>query len=138
MPLRAKSCHSRTASFRPEAAFVPKFNSRSAWFYERNRHAARSRSPKPSSSIIEVVFAPWSPGGRALQELRRVVTRLARGRALGRITAELGLQFHQIGEDVGLAPQFIGDHRRLARNRRDHGDTDAAALYCVDQPTGIA
>jgi len=39
------------------------------------------------------------------------MTRLARGRTLGRITAELGLQFHQIGEDVGLAPQFVGDHR---------------------------
>src|ERR1700704_1150898 len=56
--------------------------------------------PKASSSIIEVVFAPRHRGGRALQELRGVMTRLARGRALGGIAAELGLQLHQIGEDV--------------------------------------
>jgi hypothetical protein len=55
------------------------------------------------------------------------------GRTLGRITAELGLQFHQIGEDVGLAPQFVGDHRRLARNRRNDRDADAAALHRFDQ-----
>jgi hypothetical protein len=62
-----------------------------------------------------------------------VMTRLARGRTLGRITAELGLQFHQISEDVGLAPQFVGDHRRLARNRRNDRDADAAALDRFDQ-----
>jgi len=32
---------------------------------------------------------------------------------LGWIAAELGLQLHQIGKDVGLAPQLVGDHRRL-------------------------
>ena len=36
------------------------------------------------------------------------------GRALGRIADELRLQIHQIGEDVRLAPQLVGDHRRLA------------------------
>jgi hypothetical protein len=38
------------------------------------------------------------------------MTRLAEGRTLGGIAAELGLQLHQVGEDVGLAPQFVGDH----------------------------
>src|SRR5580698_4681256 len=62
-----------------------------------------------------VVITPRRHGGRALQELRRMMTRFARGRTLGRIAAKLGLQFHEVGEDVGLAPQFVGDHRRLAR-----------------------
>ena len=67
-----------------------------------------------------------------------MMARLARGRTFGRIAAELGLQFHEVGEDVGLAPQFVGDHRRLARNRRDHGDADAAALHRFDQRAEIA
>ena len=66
-----------------------------------------------------------------------MMTRLARGRTLGRITAELGLQFHQIGEDVRLAPQFVGDHRRLARNRRNDRDADAAALHRFDQRASL-
>jgi hypothetical protein len=66
------------------------------------------------------------------------MARLARGRTLGGIAAELGLQFHEVGEDVGLAPQFVGDHRWLARNRRDHGDADAAALHGLDQRAEIA
>src|ERR1700680_1570282 len=70
-----------------------------------------------SFSVLEfvVIGSPRRHGGRALQELRRVMTRLARGGALGGGAAELGLQLDQIGEDVGLAPQFVGDHRRLAR-----------------------
>jgi hypothetical protein len=56
-------------------------------------------------SIVEIfVIAPWRHRGRALQELRRVMAWLARRRTLGWIAAELGLQFHQIGKDVGLAP----------------------------------
>jgi hypothetical protein len=31
-----------------------------------------------------------------------------------RIAADFGFQFDQIDEHVGLAPQFVGDHRRLA------------------------
>jgi hypothetical protein len=64
--------------------------------------------------------------------------RLARGRTLGGIAAELGLQFHEVGEDVGLAPQFVGDHRWLPRNRRDHGDADAAVLHGLGQRAEIA
>src|SRR5260370_29452384 len=82
-----------------------------------------------SFSIVEiVVIASRRHGGRALQELRRVMTRLARGRTLGWIAAELGLQLHQVGEDVGLAPQLVGDHRRPARNRAYPGGPAAAAL----------
>jgi len=55
--------------------------------------------------LVEIVFtAARSHGRRALQELRRVMARFARGGAFGRIAAELGLQFDQVGEDVGLAP----------------------------------
>src|SRR5436190_24139470 len=92
--------------------------------------SAHRRPGTASRSIIEVVvFAPWYPGGRALQELRCVMARLARGRPFGRVAAKLGLQFHEVGEDVGLAPQFVGDHRRLARNRRHHRHADATTLY---------
>src|SRR5580704_5437634 len=62
--------------------------------------SVRSRAPAGgwrlafSVSLVEiVVIAPRRHRGGALQELRRVVARLARGRTLGRITAELGLQF---------------------------------------------
>src|ERR1700710_101823 len=96
------------------------------------RAAAPARAGRPLAlvfSILEiVVFAPRRHGGRTLQELRRVMARLARSRTLGGIAAELGLQFDQVGEDVGLASQFIGDHRRLARNRRDHGHPHPATL----------
>ena len=69
------------------------------------------------------------------RQLRQV---LARRRTIGGLAAELGLQFHEVGEDVGLAPQFVGDHRRLARNGRDHGNPDAAALHRLDQRAEIA
>src|ERR1700726_2048987 len=62
----------------------------------------------------------------------------ARSRALGRTAAELGLQLHQIGENVGLTPQLVGDHRRGARNRRDHGNPHAAALPRFDPRTEIS
>ena len=50
-----------------------------------------------------------------------------------RIAAELGLQLREVREDVGLAPQFVGDHRRLARYRRNHRNADAATLDCLDK-----
>ena len=127
------------ASFHPEAALAASSTAALIGSKNENGHAARSLVSKASRSIIQVVvFAPWWPGGRALQELRRMMARLARGRTLGRIAAELGLQFHQIGEDVCLAAQFVGYHRRLARNRGDHGDADAAALHRLDQRAEIA
>src|ERR1700721_3163127 len=72
-----------------------------------------------------VVITPRRRGGRALQELRRMMTRLARSGTLGRIAAELGLQFHEIGEDVGLAPQFVGDHRGRVGNVEHPRQPDA-------------
>jgi hypothetical protein len=50
---------------------------------------------------------------RLLQKLRYGTTHLtfaatARSGALGRIAAKLGLQFDEVGEDVGLAPQLVG------------------------------
>ena len=50
-----------------------------------------------------------------------MLTQLARGRPLGRVAAYLGFQLRQISEDIGLAPQVVGDQRRLTRNRRNHG-----------------
>src|SRR6202023_4288882 len=35
-------------------------------------------------------------------------------------------------------PQLVGDHRRLARNRRNHGNPDTAALYRLDQRAEVA
>ena len=67
-----------------------------------------------------------------------MMARLARGRLLGRVAAQFGLQLNQIGEDVGLAPQFVGDHRRLAGNRRDHGNPHAAPLHRLDQRAEVA
>jgi hypothetical protein len=66
------------------------------------------------------------------------MSRLAGRRTFGRVATELGLQLHEVGEDVGLAPQLIGDHRRLARNRGNHRDPDTAALYRLDQRAEIA
>src|SRR5271169_1284701 len=58
-------------------------------------------------SLVEVFIAaaPRRHGRRALQELRRMMAWLARRRTLGRIAAELRLQLHEIGKDVGLTAQ---------------------------------
>ena len=58
-----------------------------------------------SLSIVEiVVIVPRRRRGRALEELWGVIARFARSWALGRIAADLGLKFHEVGEDIGLAP----------------------------------
>ena len=59
----------------------------------RRRSFSWPMADGPTLSIVEiVVIAPRRHrGGRALQELRRVITRFTRGRALGRIAAYLGL-----------------------------------------------
>jgi hypothetical protein len=85
----------------------------------------------PTLSIVEVVRRRH--GGRTLQELRGAMTRFARSRALGRIAADLGLQFQEVGENIRLAPQFVGNYRWLAGNGRNHGDVDAAALNRLHQ-----
>ena len=84
-----------------------------------------------------MVSADKQIGGFALSEFNATPPKhcsawwrcASRGRRLRGIAAELELQVHQINEDVGLAPQLVGDHRRLARNRRDYGNPDAAALH---------
>jgi len=68
-------------------------------------------------------------------ELRCVI---ARYRSPGRIAAYLGLQFREIGEDVGLAPQLIGNHRRPGGNARNHGDTNTVALHRLHERAEIA
>src|SRR5829696_10472125 len=67
-----------------------------------------------------------------------MLARIARCRALQGIAADLRSQFHEIDEHVGLAAQFIRDHRWLARNRRNHGDADTTALPGYHQRTEIA
>lgn len=74
-----------------------------------------SRPDRPAirSIVDNLGFAPSGRSG-ARQELRGLVAglaALARGRALGRVAAELGLQFHQVGEDIGLAAELIGNHQ---------------------------
>src|SRR5260370_5296507 len=89
-----------TAAILERPALVPKRRSRrnsTAALIGLDGHAARPPVSKANRSIIEgVVIALRRPGGRALQELRRVVTRLARGRALGRVAPERGFQFPQL------------------------------------------
>src|ERR1700748_3584171 len=100
------------ASSRKAASLGQSGQFRSGWF------GKDAGGLPPISPLVAdlVVIAPRYHGGRALQELRRMMTRFARSRAFGRVAAELGLQFHEVGEDVGLTPQFIGNHRWLAAN----------------------
>jgi len=69
--------------------------------------------------ILDVSASSCALGrSAALKELRRVLTRLAR-RAFGPlrwIATDLWLQFHNVLENIGLPPQFVGDHRRLCRD----------------------
>jgi hypothetical protein len=62
----------------------------------------------------------------------------ARCRPLGGIAADPRLQVRQIDECIGLTPQVIGNHRRLARNRGDDGDTNTTALNRRDQRPEIS
>src|SRR3954464_4762741 len=70
--------------------------------------------PSGSSRVVSL---------RLLQEFWQVSTRftITRGGAFGRVPTELGLQLDKVGEDVGLAAQLVGDHRRLACDRGNHG-----------------
>src|SRR6185312_14048013 len=54
--------------------------------------AADARQVAGARSVVEIVFiAPRRHRGRALQELRSMMTRLSRSRTLGGIATELGL-----------------------------------------------
>jgi hypothetical protein len=50
--------------------------------------------------------------------------------------AELGTKPCEVREDVGLAPQFIGDDRRLGQYRRNYRNAYAATLDCLDGAEG--
>src|SRR6267154_1019351 len=63
---------------------------KAASFKSRRDNIAR-RQRRPLSIVEIVVTAPRRHAGRTLQELRRVRTRFARSRALGRIAADFGL-----------------------------------------------
>src|SRR5260370_40392234 len=67
---------------------------------------------RPSPSLNESVNGP-EVCNLALK-LRCSITRNAGHRALHGGSAELRLQFHQIGEDVALATRLVRDHRRPA------------------------
>jgi hypothetical protein len=49
-----------------------------------------------------------------------------------------GLQRQQVGEGIGLPPQLVGYHRRLARNRRYNLYPNTAALDRFNQSPVIA
>ena len=60
------------------------------------------------------------------------------GRALGRISADPGLQLDDVDELVGLAAQLIGNHRRLRRGAGDHANAHPAAhrIHMLKQSVG--
>ena len=66
-----------------------------------------------------------------------VAARRARG-ALGGVAADLGLQLDDVEEDVALAAQFVGHHRRLGRDGRHHCHAHALALDRLDQRAEVA
>jgi hypothetical protein len=93
-----------------------------------------------TASAIEFVgISARSCGGRAPLELRRAhPAAFARLRTLGRVPPHLGPQLHQVGEDIRLAAEFVGGHRRLAGDAGNYGNADATALHSLDQRTEIA
>src|ERR1700753_4293772 len=116
------------ASSRKETSRGQSGQSRSGSVPGRTALAGADGARRLVSVLEVVVIGPRRHGGRALQELRCVMARLARGGALGWIAAELGLQLDEVGEDVGLAAQLVGDHRRLADDGGGNRDAHAAAL----------
>ena len=52
--------------------------------------------------------------------------------------ADLGLQFDDVEEMVGLPAQLVGDHRRLGRDGGNDGDAHAAPLHRLDQRAEVA
>src|SRR4051812_41459167 len=67
-------------------------------------------------SVLVIVAARPLRDRAALEELRGVLTLLTRRPVSGTfswIAADLSLQLDDVDELVGLAAQFVGDHRRL-------------------------
>src|SRR6266568_4813923 len=94
-------------------------------------------SPATRNLVLEFFFAGTGAllGCTALQEMPRFAGFASR--TLGRMTTDLGLQFDDVDELVGLAAQLIGDHRRLRRGGGDHTDAHPAALHRFDQRAEI-
>jgi hypothetical protein len=65
-------------------------------------------------------------------------SRLARLAGVARRPPDDLAQFLELDEVVSLAAQFVGDHRRLAADRRDHRHPNAGALERLDQRLEVA
>ena len=92
-------------------------------------YSSKSSSSAPTSAVARPAAAPADAAGiAACAAALAIVARTARfaGGALGRIAADLALQLDDVDEDVGLAAQFVGHHRRLRGDGRDHGHAHAA------------
>ena len=50
------------------------------------------------------------------------------GRGVRKGRGRAWTELDEVGEDIGLAAQLVGDHRRLAGDGGDRGDPHAAAL----------
>ena len=66
-----------------------------------------------------------------------MMPRLAR-RTFGGVAADLILQAREIEKNVGLAAQFVGDHRRLGRDCRNDSDAHALFLHGLNQRAEVA
>ena len=77
---------------------------------------------------------------RRSRRIRRrcVVPAPAPAAAVRRIAADLGPEFAQIDELVGLAAQVVGHHWRPRHQRRDHRHAPALLLQRLDQRSEIA
>src|SRR4051812_4445627 len=73
----------------------------------------------------------------AMTPVPLIVARWPRG-ALPWIAPDLALQLDNVQEDVGLAAQLVGHHRRLRRDGGDHRYPHALALDGLDQRAEIA
>ena len=97
--------------------------------------------PKPAGPLQAGCGRPAGP--LALRPAGRLPLRLggdllALDARLARRTTDDVAQLVQFDEIVGLAAQFVGDHRRLAADGRDHRDAHALSLQAFHQRAEIA
>src|SRR5215204_5578028 len=107
-----------------------------SWKAPHHAGSPRDGSPAGWESVFEVVVGAGAlRGGAALEELRRVLTRLARlaRRAFGRVAPDLGLELDDVDELVRLPAQFVSHHGWLGRDRRDDDNPHATPLHRLDQ-----
>src|SRR4029079_14776228 len=96
--------------------------------------ASGPRPPPRSAAILGWRRRRFRSSGRRGGRRRMVIVLLAR-RVLAR---DLHREFFELDEYIGLAAQFVGDHRRLRLDRAYYRDADAAALHRFHQPAEIA